>query len=99
PDLIKLDTQGSEHAILSRAPRCLGHAGLVFAETWFERGYGPQTPLITELRELLNAHDYELAELGHRFYDCNHRLYGCDAFFVKRFFLKQIGPAMPASEW
>jgi FkbM family methyltransferase len=53
PDLIKLDVQGSELAILSQAPRCLNHAELVFAETWLIRSYWGKAPLITELIELL----------------------------------------------
>ena len=98
PDLIKLDVQGSELAILSQAQRCLKHAELVFAETWLVRGYGKQTPYITELIELLDKYDYDLAELGHRFYDANHRLYGCDAFFLKRNLLKRIAARLPQEE-
>jgi FkbM family methyltransferase len=99
PDLIKLDTQGAEWAILSQAERCLKQAAVVFAETWFCRGYGPQTPLITELRDLLDRNEFELADLGHQFYDGNHRLYGCDAFFLKRSFLERVAPAMPPGPW
>ncbi|MGA2771778.1 MAG: FkbM family methyltransferase [Bryobacteraceae bacterium] len=99
PDLIKLDTQGAEWAILSHAERCLEQAALVFAETWFCRGYGPQTPLITELGDLLDRHEFQLAELGYQFYDGNHRLYGCDAFFLKRCFLERVAPAMPSGPW
>jgi FkbM family methyltransferase len=44
PDVIKLDVQGSEVAVLSQAKRCLERAEVVFAETWFTRGYGRQTP-------------------------------------------------------
>jgi FkbM family methyltransferase len=99
PDLIKLDTQGSEGAILTNGRRCVEHAQLVFAETWFVRAYGPETPLITELRELLDAHDYELAELGNRFYDQDHRLYSCDAFFLKRSLLSEVRRLMPIGPW
>jgi FkbM family methyltransferase len=99
PDLIKLDVQGSEQAILSQATQCLDHAELVFAETWFVRGYGPSTPLITELLHMLDEHDYELAELGHRFYDDTHRLYGCDAFFLKRSLLRRIASRLPHTHW
>ena len=99
PDLIKLDTQGSEAAILAHCPRCLEHADLIFAETWFVRAYGPETPLITELRDQLDVHDFELAELGNRFYDQNHRLYSCDAFFLKRSRLRELGPLAPGGSW
>jgi FkbM family methyltransferase len=98
PDLIKLDVQGSELAILSQAQGCLNHAELVFAETWFVRDYGGRTPYITEIVELLGEYDYDLAELGHRFYDANHRLYACDAFFLKRSLRKRISPRLPQEE-
>jgi len=99
PDLIKLDTQGAEREILGQATRCLEHASVVFAETWFDRRYGPTTPLLSELREFLVGYGYELAEIGQRFYDGDHYLNSCDAFFLKRSFLRQIAPAMPASNW
>jgi FkbM family methyltransferase len=99
PDLIKLDTQGAERIILSHASRCLEYASVVFAETWLDRRYGPETPLLTEVRELLVGHAYELAEIGHRFYDGDHYLNSCDAFFLKRSLLKSIAPAMPTSSW
>ena len=98
PDLIKLDVQGAELAILSQAPQCLNHAELVFAETWLKRGYGVQTPYITELIEFLEKYDYRLAELGHKFYDEIHHLYGCDAFFLKCPLLKRISPRLPREE-
>jgi FkbM family methyltransferase len=99
PDLIKLDVQGAEAAILRHALRCLDHAEVVFAETWFVRGYGPQTPLITELLDMLGEHDYDLADIGHRFYDAQHRLYGCDAFFIKRSLLGRVASRLPQSSW
>jgi len=99
PDILKLDTQGSERAILSQASACLAHASLVFAETWLCRGYGPETPLLTELMELLGEGGYELVEFGYRFYDKCHRLYGCDAFFLKRALAARIAPVMPAGSW
>lgn len=97
PDIIKIDTQGAEYAILSQAKKCLAHASVVFAETWLMRGYGPETPLLTELRDFLNTHDFDLVELGGRFYDASHVLYGCDAFFVKRNTLQAVNPSMPQS--
>jgi FkbM family methyltransferase len=99
PDVIKLDTQGSERAILSRAALCLQNAGVVLAESWIEPGYGPETPLLPELRELLNSHEFALVGLGEHFYRPNHELYSCDTFFVKRRLLDRIAQKMPAGEW
>jgi len=99
PDLIKIDTQAAEMLVLSYARQCLDHASVVFAEAWFDRGYGPGTPLITELSAFLDTHGYQLVELGHLFYDQNHRLYGCDAFYLKRSLLTQYAPLLPATPW
>jgi FkbM family methyltransferase len=99
PDLIKLDTQGSELMILNHAPRCLEQASLVFTETWFDRGYGPQTPLLSEICEFLDRSGFQLAELGFFFYDATHRLYGCDAFFLKKPLLGRLAPLLPWSRW
>ena len=48
PHVIKIDTQGGEEAILRGAPRSLESAGLLILETWLDRCYGPQTPLLGE---------------------------------------------------
>jgi len=94
PNLIKVDAQAAEFQILSHAPKCLSHATLVLAETWFDRGYGPGTPLITEISALLDLHGYQLVEIGHRFYDDKHRLYGCDAIYLKRNLLDRLAPVL-----
>jgi FkbM family methyltransferase len=100
PDLIKLDTQGAELAILNQGELCLSQAALVLAETWLDRTeYGPQTPLITELKDFLERHEFVLAELGCRFYNERHQFYCCDAFFLKRAFLEMVAPAMPPGPW
>lgn len=99
PDIIKLDTQGAERVILKESSACLQHASLVFAETWLTRGYGPETPLLPELMELLSASGFSLADLGHRFYDGHHALYGCDAFFLKTELLRRLASSMPAYSW
>ncbi len=99
PDLIKLDTQASEVLILSHAKRCLEHASMVFAETWFDKAYGPNTPLMTEVTELLEASDFRLVEIGHRFYNPNHTLFGCDAFYLKNTILSDYAVNMPTGSW
>jgi FkbM family methyltransferase len=100
PDLIKLDTQGAEIAILNHGELCLNQAALVLAETWLDRTeYGLQTPLITDLTDLLERHEFVLAELGCRFYNERHQFYCCDAFFLKRAFLDTVAPAMPPGPW
>lgn len=99
PDLIKLDTQGGERAILSRSQTSLEHASVVFTEAWFLRGYGPETPLITEIIDILDRQNYQLVELGHRFYHEDHRLYSCDAYFFTKSLLDRIATKLPKESW
>jgi hypothetical protein len=99
PNLIKIDTQGTERLIFGQASCCLRHADVVFAETWLTRSYGPDTPLLTELMDQLASNDLVLAEIGHRFYDERHALYSCDAFFLKRDFLESNASRLPPGAW
>lgn len=99
PDLIKMDTQATEHLVIAGATRALGHAEIVMAESWLYREYGPETPLLTDLAALLEPLGFQLCALGGHFYDDNHRLYGVDAVFAKRAFLKRFAPRMPKSSW
>jgi FkbM family methyltransferase len=99
PDLIKIDTQATEHRVIAGGTQALEHAEILMVETWLYRGYGPTTPLLTELIAMLEPQGYRLCELGHHFYDEIHRLYGVDAVFAKQGFLERIAPKMPNSRW
>jgi FkbM family methyltransferase len=99
PDLIKIDAQASEVLILGNARRTLEHVSMVFAETWFDKAYGPNTPLMTEVTELLEASDFRLVEIGHKFYNSDHTLFGCDAFYLKRRLIPQYAARMPGGAW
>jgi len=99
PDLLKLDVQGSEMAILSNAPRTLKNTSLIYAETWLQRAYGPDTPLLTELMDELARHGFKLAELLLGFYHPDHELYACDAIFASQAFLDQFASLMPKATW
>ena len=59
----------------------------------------PYTPLLTELVTQLEPLGYQLCELGHHFYDENHRLYGTDTVFAKSQFLQRIALRMPKWQW
>jgi FkbM family methyltransferase len=99
PDLIKMDTQATEHLVIAGGKRALGHAEIVMAECWLYREYGPKTPLLTDLVALLEPRGFQLCELGAHFYDDSHRLYGVDAVFAKRAFLKCFAPVLPKASW
>src|SRR5574341_307489 len=60
PDAIKIDTQGGEEAIMSGARNALASAQVLFLETWFQRFYGPKTPLLNEIIDFLRPHGFSL---------------------------------------
>jgi hypothetical protein len=65
PDLIKMDIQGAELLALEGATqRALPYASVLALELWMLRGYGPQTPLLHEIMEFLQLHDYFPFEFG-----------------------------------
>jgi FkbM family methyltransferase len=81
PDIVKIDCQGAEDSIIRGGMETVSHADVLFLETWLVRGYGPKTPLLTELIEMLRSLSFTVVEIGERFYDERHRLYSVDAFF------------------
>jgi FkbM family methyltransferase len=94
PNVIKIDCQGAERMILDGCPAALEQADMVLLETWFERGYGPDTPLLGEMIEYLKQRAFLLVETGEKFYGDRGKLYSIDAFFFsdkfsRRFVLPQ----------
>jgi|YNPMSStandDraft_1061717.scaffolds.fasta_scaffold11073_5 FkbM family methyltransferase len=83
PDIVKIDTQGFEAAILRGGAETIRHAGAVLVELWLERGYGPQTPLAEEIINLLKPLGFTLVDFGERFWDSSGRLYSVDAYFLR----------------
>jgi FkbM family methyltransferase len=64
PDLIKLDTQGSELDILRGAARLLPTATTILCECWLFPGYGKATPLWLEVANFLREHGFEIFDFG-----------------------------------
>jgi FkbM family methyltransferase len=62
PDLLKLDTQGTELRILEGAEATLRRVQVVLVEAWLERGYGPGTPLMHELLAWLSERGLRAVE-------------------------------------
>jgi FkbM family methyltransferase len=81
PQVIKIDTQGCELAILQGAVRTLPRVEVVLLECWLRRGYGNNTPLLLEVAEWLR-------QLNFHFWDFSgcHREEGLlvsqDCFFL-----------------
>jgi hypothetical protein len=88
PNVMKLDVQGAERLILNGGKRAVEEAEVLFLETWLERGYGPETPLLTEMIAFLKDARFRLVDLGEQFRDERGRVYSVDAlFFADRFTL------------
>lgn len=99
PDFVKMDTQATEHHIVAGGTRSIGQAKLLMIETWLSPEYGWRTPLLPGLMSRLKRLDFQLCELGGRYYDERHRLYGVDAFFAKRDLLAELAPRLPTASW
>ena len=64
PNLLKIDTQGSELEILKGAINILEQIDVLLLETWLYRGYGRQTPLLNELMAWLEPFGFRLWDMG-----------------------------------
>lgn len=93
PDIIKIDTQGSECDIIKGAEKLLSrHAPIVTLETWTEEIY-KGAPLSYEIMKIMDDYGYRLFQIepaASRFYTtevpvhCVHRLAGLELFYVKK---------------
>jgi FkbM family methyltransferase len=83
PDLVKIDTQASEHLILAGGRKTIAAAQVLMIETWLYRGYGPDTPLLGEIVEIVSAMDFALFEFGDYYRDPRGKLQAIDAVFLK----------------
>lgn len=90
PDILKLDVQGGEMMVLRGLGERLPEIKVIQAETWFTRGYGPETPLFQEVYQFLGSQGFVFLDIGGRFYTEEHALYSCDSFFVRRDVLESL---------
>jgi FkbM family methyltransferase len=89
PNIVKMDCQGFEDSIIRGGIQTVSQADVLFIETWLKRGYGPKTPLLSEIIEMLQPLSFTIVELGEKFFDDRHRLYSVDAFFCSERFLAE----------
>jgi hypothetical protein len=90
PDMIKLDTQGSELNILKASPECLKNAMLIESEVEFIEMYDKQY-LFHDMSKFLYDNGYELLYLNRLFHNRNNyngeargQIIWGDALFGKR---------------
>jgi len=85
PDLLKLDTQGSELEILQGAKALLPKVSAILCECWLFRGYGAQTPLWIEIADFLAPIGFFIYDMGWQYRrPDDHRLATVDLLFLRR---------------
>jgi FkbM family methyltransferase len=89
PDVLKVDVQGGEIAVLQGAASLLKEVRLIQIETWLRRSYDARTPLLHEIMEHLGRVSFQLVEFGELYYDESHQIYALDAFFAHAELLDQ----------
>lgn len=82
PDILKIDIQGSELAVLQGAQQTLEQVGILFLECWLYRGYGPQTPLLMEIVQWLLPFNFRLWDITEPYRDPDGTLTTLDCVFV-----------------
>lgn len=90
PSLVKMDTQGTEHLIVSGGKKTLASAHLLIIESWFYRGYNAGTPLLAEMIALLEPLGFVLTDFGEPYRAPSGRLVTLDAYFCSAEALKLI---------
>lgn len=92
PDLIKIDIQGGELAALKGARRTLPNVKFLMLETWLQRSYGSNTPLLHELMGFLSPLGFVPYEFGDVFRNDKAEAVAIDVWFINR--AKAQNPAM-----
>lgn len=83
PELIKLDTQGSEMDIFLGAKKMLVAAKAILIESWLTKDYGDHTPLLLEVIDFLTDFGYFLTDFGAEYRDDRRQMHTRDALFLK----------------
>ncbi len=97
PDVIKMDTQGCELAILEGAVNTLPQVQVLVLECWLARAYGPATPLFEEVAAWLREFRFHLWDLGGSWRDTDGTLIAQDCFFLNaRSHISRLRAEVPA---
>ncbi len=91
PDVIKIDTQGSEAEIIKGAGHHLSKVKVLLLESWLSRAYGPETPLLDELVDTLRPRGFVLAEIHPGYCDPDGMMHSVDAFFIRQDLAAEYG--------
>lgn len=100
PNIIKMDTQGFELAIIEGGPEIIQQADILLLETWLFRGYGAATPLLHELMGKLTVGlGHTLVDFGDTYRHPSQRLTSIDAVFFSAAFMDRYKADLSNLEW
>jgi len=91
PDILKMDTQGSELRILKGAKSIIPRSRVIVVESWLYRGYGPPTPLAHEIIAELLQYNFRVFTIGGPYFDPRNILYAVDLYFGSADVLNLLG--------
>jgi len=95
PDVLKVDVQGGEIAVLEGSGSLLRDVRLIQIETWLRRSYDGKAPLLHDIIEYLSRFKLQLVEFGDPFYDELHQICALDAFFAHSELLDRYRGRLP----
>jgi FkbM family methyltransferase len=95
PDVLKIDVQGGEIAVLDGLGPLLQDVQLIQIETWLRRSYDGKAPLLHEIMDYLGRFSLELVEFADPFYDELHQICALDAFFARSELLARYRGKLP----
>jgi FkbM family methyltransferase len=99
PQIVKIDTQGFEVAIIEGGRETMRRADILLLETWLYRGYGVTTPLLHELMEPVTELGFVLVDFGDVYWAAKHKLTSIDAIFMREDFLDKIETSTDGWKW
>jgi FkbM family methyltransferase len=82
PQLLKIDIQGGELDVLKGYAEGLRSVPVLLLECWLTRGYGPHTPLLTEVAMWLQPFGFYLYDTGYTYRDTDGTLMALDTIFM-----------------
>jgi FkbM family methyltransferase len=84
PQLMKIDIQGGELAVLEGFRQHLREVEVLLLETWLIRGYGTQTPTLLELSNWLLDYGFHLADFTGCYRGADGTLEAQDCIFINQ---------------
>lgn len=99
PELVKMDVQGSEAMVIRGGAKTIEAADMLHIETWLGRAYGPETPLLPELMNLLRPLGHVLVHLGEHWRKPSEELAAIDAFFAHQRLIDRLAAAGNGFPW